>query len=284
MDAHDAHLIWSLSHSGFFSASVRCVLLSCVLCAVGRSVDAVAFCCAVLRILTRLTDGVLRSVSAAAAAAVNRSCAAVCAVVWCCRSRRLGGSPSGSRCASSGGKGGERASSLGSSRCLTGSTALMVMGDAKMASELLAEAPLASAEEDFSDFNSNKLPAPPHSKYSGNDGPTSGQLSAGGDGGNDNIWTTTSNNATASATGGANNHGGNCTTTTATNSGGDGVDDVCLDFGEESNLGAFSASLEDLVSSFDEKITKCLRDYDQTTEQLAPVQVRSQEEIMKTDQ
>ncbi|OQR74650.1 fasciculation and elongation protein zeta-2-like, partial [Tropilaelaps mercedesae] len=172
-------------------------------------------------------------------------------------SRRFGGSASGGK--------GARPPSLESSRCLTGSTALMVMGDVKMASELLAEAPLASAEEDFSDFNSNKLSVPHTDSYcrsdSGAGGPSAGH---NGD------WMTMSNRTTTADAPADNYNGG-------------GVDDVCLDFGEP-NLGAFSASLEDLVSSFDEKITKCLRDYDQTTEQLAPVQVRSQEEIMKTDQ
>lgn len=42
----------------------------------------------------------------------------------------------------------------------------------------------------------------------------------------------------------------------------------------------FSGSLEDLVNTFDEKITKCFGNYEQSVEELAPVQVRSQEEIM----
>lgn len=42
----------------------------------------------------------------------------------------------------------------------------------------------------------------------------------------------------------------------------------------------FSGSLEDLVNTFDEKITKCFGNYEQSVEDLAPVQVRSQEEIM----
>ncbi|CAM1308957.1 FEZ2 (predicted) [Pycnogonum litorale] len=42
----------------------------------------------------------------------------------------------------------------------------------------------------------------------------------------------------------------------------------------------FSGSLEDLVNTFDEKITKCFRNYDENVEKLAPVQVRTQEEIM----
>ena len=42
-----------------------------------------------------------------------------------------------------------------------------------------------------------------------------------------------------------------------------------------------SDSLEDLVNTFDEKITKCFCNFDEKVEQFAPVQVRSQEEIMK---
>lgn len=43
---------------------------------------------------------------------------------------------------------------------------------------------------------------------------------------------------------------------------------------------AFTGSLEDLVNTFDEKITKCFGNYEQSVEDLAPVQVRTQEEIM----
>lgn len=42
----------------------------------------------------------------------------------------------------------------------------------------------------------------------------------------------------------------------------------------------FSGSLEDLVNTFDERITKCFCDYEENVEKLAPVQVRTQEEIM----
>ena len=42
----------------------------------------------------------------------------------------------------------------------------------------------------------------------------------------------------------------------------------------------FTGSLEDLVNTFDEKITKCFGNYEESVEELAPVQVRSQEEIM----
>lgn len=42
----------------------------------------------------------------------------------------------------------------------------------------------------------------------------------------------------------------------------------------------FTGSLEDLVNTFDEKITKCFGNYEQSLEEIAPVQVRSQDEIM----
>lgn len=42
----------------------------------------------------------------------------------------------------------------------------------------------------------------------------------------------------------------------------------------------FTGSLEDLVNTFDEKITKCFGNYEQSLEELAPVQVRSQDEVM----
>lgn len=43
---------------------------------------------------------------------------------------------------------------------------------------------------------------------------------------------------------------------------------------------AFTGSLEDLVNTFDEKLTKCFGNYEQSVEELAPVQVRTQEEVM----
>lgn len=42
----------------------------------------------------------------------------------------------------------------------------------------------------------------------------------------------------------------------------------------------FSGSLEDLVNTFDEKIKHCFKDYEDKVEKFAPVQVRTQEEIM----
>lgn len=51
--------------------------------------------------------------------------------------------------------------------------------------------------------------------------------------------------------------------------------------GEGDNFNeTFSGSLEDLVNTFDEKITKCFGNYEESVEKLAPVQVRTQEEIM----
>lgn len=49
---------------------------------------------------------------------------------------------------------------------------------------------------------------------------------------------------------------------------------------QEGTFSPFSGSLEDLVNTFDEKITSCFRDYATDVETLAPVQVRTQEEIM----
>lgn len=50
---------------------------------------------------------------------------------------------------------------------------------------------------------------------------------------------------------------------------------------DSDNFGeTFSGSLEDLVHTFDDKITRCFCDYEESVEKLAPVQIRTQEEIM----
>lgn len=49
---------------------------------------------------------------------------------------------------------------------------------------------------------------------------------------------------------------------------------------QDGTFSPFSGSLEDLVNNFDEKITTCFRDYGTNVESLAPVQIRTQEEIM----
>ncbi|XP_015918540.1 fasciculation and elongation protein zeta-2 [Parasteatoda tepidariorum] len=51
-------------------------------------------------------------------------------------------------------------------------------------------------------------------------------------------------------------------------------------FVDSSFSDAFSTSLEDLVNTFDDKITKCLHNYEENVEKLAPVQVRNQDEVM----
>jgi len=48
----------------------------------------------------------------------------------------------------------------------------------------------------------------------------------------------------------------------------------------EAGMDSVTGSLEDLVSTFDEKLTMCFQDYQEKVEKIAPVQVRSQEEIM----
>lgn len=53
-----------------------------------------------------------------------------------------------------------------------------------------------------------------------------------------------------------------------------------LDFDDSIFDDSVSGSLEDLVNTFDEKITKCFRNYNEQTDQLAPIQVTSQDEIL----
>ncbi|XP_050069976.1 fasciculation and elongation protein zeta-2 [Anopheles maculipalpis] len=76
---------------------------------------------------------------------------------------------------------------------------------------------------------------------------------------------------------GSNDGGGDMTNSTTANNNTIKVGPIKdnIDFAE-----AFTGSLEDLVNTFDEKITKCFGNYEQSVEELAPVQVRSQEEIM----
>jgi hypothetical protein len=57
-------------------------------------------------------------------------------------------------------------------------------------------------------------------------------------------------------------------------------DVVVVEGGDGNFTDTFSGSLEDLVNTFDEKITKCFNNLDETTDKLAPVQMRSQEELM----
>lgn len=54
--------------------------------------------------------------------------------------------------------------------------------------------------------------------------------------------------------------------------------------GDEEEDEAFSGSLEDLVSTFDDKIIKCFRNFAEQAEIIAPVQVRSQEDLNRDSQ
>jgi len=46
----------------------------------------------------------------------------------------------------------------------------------------------------------------------------------------------------------------------------------------------FSGSLEDLVNTFDAKITQCFRNYSEHADEIAPVQIRTQDELMADSQ
>lgn len=70
------------------------------------------------------------------------------------------------------------------------------------------------------------------------------------------------------------------TTESSVSSGGNGVAANDNSFADCNFSETFSNSLEDLVNTFDDKITKCFCDYDENVEKLAPVQIRTQEEIL----
>ncbi|KAL3985391.1 FEZ-like family protein [Acanthocheilonema viteae] len=55
-------------------------------------------------------------------------------------------------------------------------------------------------------------------------------------------------------------------------------------FDENFDPESLSGSLEDLVGTFDQKISHCFKDFNKTTEEIAPIQVRSQDEIMSESQ
>lgn len=68
--------------------------------------------------------------------------------------------------------------------------------------------------------------------------------------------------------------------------------DVCDTFGDDfveaftetpSAAYTLAGSLEDLVNTFDDKVTKCFRDYDEQAEEIAPVQVRSEAELGESE-
>ena len=47
---------------------------------------------------------------------------------------------------------------------------------------------------------------------------------------------------------------------------------------------SFSGSLEDLVSCFDENVRRCFRNYSEDTEFIAPVQIRTHEQVLHESQ
>ncbi|VIO98203.1 Uncharacterized protein BM_BM1893 [Brugia malayi] len=55
-------------------------------------------------------------------------------------------------------------------------------------------------------------------------------------------------------------------------------------FDENFDTENLSGSLEDLVGTFDQKISHCFKDLNKATEEIAPIQVRSQDEIMSESQ
>ncbi|VDN91489.1 unnamed protein product [Brugia pahangi] len=55
-------------------------------------------------------------------------------------------------------------------------------------------------------------------------------------------------------------------------------------FDENFDAENLSGSLEDLVGTFDQKISHCFKDLNKATEEIAPIQVRSQDEIMSESQ
>lgn len=151
----------------------------------------------------------------------------------------------------------------------------------KMA-ELKFEAPLAQFEEsdEWTKMMDEESPVQPSAKHHHNrDGNGQPRASVRDAEQLDNVFNNvrgtqesankSSSSSSACTQCGANNN--NC-------SGGVEVTGMAADadnFGE-----TFSGSLEDLVHTFDDKITRCFCDYEESVEKLAPVQIRTQEEIM----
>uniref|UniRef100_A0A0K0EWK2 Unc-76 (inferred by orthology to a D. melanogaster protein) n=1 Tax=Strongyloides venezuelensis TaxID=75913 RepID=A0A0K0EWK2_STRVS len=77
----------------------------------------------------------------------------------------------------------------------------------------------------------------------------------------------------------AKNSKDNANSCTSSNSSNTSTDN--FGFGEGGNL---STSLQSLVETFDQKVNKCLKDMDENTTTMAPVPIRTQEEIMSESQ
>jgi len=54
----------------------------------------------------------------------------------------------------------------------------------------------------------------------------------------------------------------------------------CGNFAEQFGDTSLSGSLEDLVNTFDESVTKCCKSYEEQVERLAPVQVRTEDDVI----
>lgn len=76
------------------------------------------------------------------------------------------------------------------------------------------------------------------------------------------------------------NEGGGEPSTKATETCRERVDNAAFADSNFLDMNLMAGSLEDLVNSFDEKISNCFTDYDEEVDKLAPVQVRSQEEVI----
>lgn len=63
-----------------------------------------------------------------------------------------------------------------------------------------------------------------------------------------------------------------------------GPEELCKSGSTLEGSGSLGGSLSSLVEAFDEKVNRVLKDLDTDTQQMAPVQVRTQDEIMSESQ
>ena len=62
------------------------------------------------------------------------------------------------------------------------------------------------------------------------------------------------------------------------------VDDVTSGGGSGEFVETWSGSLEDLVNTFDARITACFRNYNEHADDIAPVQIRTHDELLADSQ
>lgn len=148
----------------------------------------------------------------------------------------------------------------------------------KMA-ELKFEAPLAQFEEsdEWTKMMDDESPLQPSAKHHHNhhhhgNGQPPASVQDASEQQLDNAF-----NSVRVAQESANNKSSSCAQCGANNNN----NNVGVEVTDADNFGeTFSGSLEDLVHTFDDKITRCFCDYEESVEKLAPVQIRTQEEIM----